>query len=102
MRLLTISKAKTDAPWKAAQGLLSLKEPPENGLGYGTGERSGTSRPDELRDTILQTLKEIVTLGADDPEMISLMALFEENVGPDTVSDLTTRVITPSAGEGCH
>ncbi|WP_440408712.1 chromosomal replication initiator DnaA [Neorhizobium petrolearium] len=94
VRLLTISQKEGDTPWKAAQRLLSLKEPPENGLGYGTGERSGTSRPEELRETILRTMKEIVTLGAKDPEMISLMGLFEENVGPDTISDLTTRVIS--------
>ena len=32
-------------------------------------------------------------MGAKDPEMISLMGFFEENVGPDTISDFTTRVI---------
>ncbi len=99
IRLLSISAKEGDAAWKSAQVQLSLKEPPENGLGYGTGERSGTSRPNELRDTVLRTLNEIITLGAKDPEMISLMALFEENVGPDTISDLTTRVITPQLAE---
>jgi hypothetical protein len=28
-----------------------------------------------------------------DPEMISLMGFFEEDVGPDTISDMTTTVI---------
>ncbi|MGR9324667.1 chromosomal replication initiator DnaA [Rhizobium leguminosarum] len=93
VRLLVISKREGDAPWKTAQKLLNLQEPPENGLGYGSGERAGSSRPDELRDTILRTTKEIVDLGVDDPEMISLMGFFEENVGPDTISDLTTRII---------
>lgn len=41
----------------------------------------------------MRTSKEIITLGASDPEMISLMGFFEENVGPDTISDFTTRVI---------
>jgi hypothetical protein len=41
----------------------------------------------------LRTTKEIVDLGARDPEMISLMGFFEERVGPDTISDFTTRVI---------
>lgn len=95
VRALVVCENEGDVAWKGAQKLLSLKEPPENGLGYGTGDRSGASRPLELRDTILRTLNEIVKLGAKDPEMISLMALFEENVGPDTISDLTTRVITP-------
>jgi len=99
IRLLSMSEKEGDAAWKSAQVQLSLKEPLENGLGYGTGERSGTSRPNELRDTVLRTLNEIITLGAKDPEMISMMALFEENVGPDTISDLTTRAITPQLAD---
>jgi hypothetical protein len=35
----------------------------------------------------------LITLGASDPEMISLMGFFEEDVGPDTISDMTTTVI---------
>lgn len=94
-RLLAISAREGDAPWKAAQRLLELSEAPFNGLGYGRGDRDGSSRPDGLRDTILRTSKEVVQLGQADPEMISLMGFFEENVGPDTISDLTSRIIFP-------
>jgi hypothetical protein len=93
IRLLVISEAEGDAAWRAAQRLLNLREPPENGLGYGGSGRSGSSRPDEVRDAIIRTTKQIVDLGARDPEMISLMGFFEERVGPDTISDFTTRVI---------
>lgn len=93
IRLLSISEAERDAPWRAAARLLDLHEPPENGLGYGGSGRSGSSRPDQVRDAIMRTSKEIIQLGAKDPEMISLMGFFEENVGPDTISDFTTRVI---------
>jgi hypothetical protein len=93
VRLLVISQAQGDAAWRAAQRLLDLREPPENGLGYGGSGRSGSSRPDDVRDSIMRTAKEIVDLGARDPEMISLMGFFEERVGPDTISDFTTRVI---------
>ena len=93
VRLLAISQTEGDAPWRAAQRLLNLREPPENGLGYGGSGRSGSSRPDEVRDAIIRTAKEIVELGSRDPEMISLMGFFEEKVGPDTISDFTTRVI---------
>lgn len=93
VRLLTISRAENDAPWKAARRQLDLREPPENGLGYGGSGRSGSSRPEDIRESILRTCKEIITLGASDPEMISLMGFFEEDVGPDTISDLTTTVI---------
>ncbi len=93
VRILTISKAENDAAWKGARRQLDLSEPPENGLGYGGSGRSGSSRPKDIRETILRTSKEIITLGASDPEMISLMGFFEEDVGPDTISDLTTTVI---------
>jgi hypothetical protein len=93
VRLLAMSAAENDAAWKAARRQLDLSEPPENGLGYGGSGRSGSSRPDHIREAILRTSKEIVTLGAKDPEMISLMGFFEEDVGPDTISDLTTTVI---------
>jgi len=95
IRLLIISHREGDAPWRAARQLLNLREPPENGLGFGSGDRPGTSRPDRVRETILRTTKEIVDLGARDPEMISLMGFFEEDVGPDTISDFTSRVIAP-------
>jgi hypothetical protein len=93
VRMLNISKAEDDAAWKGAQRQLDLSEPPENGLGYGGSGRSGNSRPEDIREAILRTSKEIITLGASDPEMISLMGFFEEDVGPDTISDVTTTVI---------
>lgn len=96
VRLLSISEREGDAAWKGARRHLDLREPPQTGLGYGGSSRSGSSRPVEVRDAIMRTSKEIVDLGAKDPEMISLMGFFEENVGPDTISDFTTRVIIDS------
>ena len=93
VRMLAISKTESDVAWKGARRQLDLREPPENGLGYGGSGRSGSSRPEDIREEILRTSKEIITLGASDPEMISLMGFFEEGVGPDTISDLTTTVI---------
>lgn len=99
VRMLAISQKEGDAAWKAARSQLDLSEPPENGLGYGGTNRSGNSRPEDIREAILRTSKEIITLGANDPEMISLMGFFEENVGPDTISDMTTTVIMDDLAE---
>jgi hypothetical protein len=93
VRMLNISRVEDDVAWKAARRQLDLSEPPENGLGYGGSGRSGNSRPEDVREAILRTSKEIITLGVSDPEMISLMGFFEEDVGPDTISDMTTTVI---------
>jgi hypothetical protein len=57
VRMLTISKAENDAAWKGARRQLDLREPPENGLGYGGSGRSGSSRPKEIREAILRTSK---------------------------------------------
>lgn len=99
IRLLLLSENENDAAWKAAYLQLDLREPPENGLGYGGSRRAGSSRPEEIRLGILRTSNQIVKLGTRDPEMISLMAFFEEGVGPDTISDLTTRVIVQELAE---
>lgn len=99
VRLIFISQNEGDAAWKAAERLLDLSEPPENGLGFGSSGRSGSSRPEKVRYAIMKTAKEIVALGSKDPEMISLMGFFEENVGPDTISDFTMKVITKRLAE---
>lgn len=71
IRLLAISEAEGDVAWKAARRLLDLQEPPENGLGYGGSGRSGSSRPDVVRLSMMRTAKDIIKLGSKDPEMIS-------------------------------
>lgn len=93
IRLLTLCKNEGDTAWRAAYEQLDLSEAYANGLGYGSGSRSGSSRPKSVRTAILQTTREIVSLGANDPEMISLMNFIEKGVGPDTLSDFTTNVI---------
>ena len=55
VRMLAISKAENDAAWKGARRQLNLSEPPENGLGYGGSGRSGSSRPEDIREAILRT-----------------------------------------------
>lgn len=99
VRLIAISETEGDAAWKGAVRLLDLREPPQTGLGYGGSSRSGSSRPSKIRDAIMRTSKEIIVLGSKDPEMISLMGFFEKDVGPDTISDFTTRVIIESLGK---
>lgn len=90
VRLLAISEQQGDAAWVGAARLLSLKEPAENGLGYSRSKRPGASRPKDVRNQLLQTIKNVIRLGSKDPEMLSLMGFLEEGVGPDTISDFTT------------
>lgn len=93
--LLDINRAEGDAAWKGAFRALDLSERSETGLGYGGASTSGSSRPPSLRNTILRTAKEIITLGEKNPNIIPMMGLFEEGVGPDTISDMATTFLLP-------
>lgn len=95
IKLLRVSQSKGDKAWRDSYKYLSLDERAETGLGYGGSSTSGSSRSDEIKQKILSTAKEIINLGEDDPEVISLMGLFEEGIGPDTISDMTTNFILP-------
>lgn len=102
VRLLAMSEKECDPAWAAAEKLLSLKEPPENGLGYSRSARAGTSRPEDVRTKLLRTLKLVISLGSKDPEMLSLMGFLEEGVGPDTISDFTTIAMTTALSQVTH
>ena len=93
--LLDLSQSTGDVAWKGAYNALNLDERSETGLGYGGASTSGSSRPPSLRNQILKTTKEIITLGVKNPDVIPLMGIFEEGVGPDTLSDMTTNYILP-------
>lgn len=94
--LLAASKTVDDPAWKAAREFVDLSERSETCLGYGGSSIRGNSGSEQLRERILITTKQIIALGEDNPEIISLMGMFEDGVGPDTISDLTTLAILPA------
>lgn len=93
IKLIGVSKREDDVAWKGAKRLLNLDECPETHLGYGGSRTTGSSRPDELRVQILRTVQEIIALGETDPTLLSLVGLFEEGVGPDTIGDFASHCI---------
>lgn len=95
LKLLMATRNDNDPAWTAAMGLLNLNERRETCLGYGGSGVSGSSRPDSLKVRILKTTQQVLNLGIDNPEIISFMGVFEADVGPDTISDLTTNTIFP-------
>jgi hypothetical protein len=88
--LLKGSKSPGDAPWRAAAKRMRVPEIKWTCLGYGAQSIFGTGSGPSV-----QTAKEIVDLGVEDPELFAAMALFEEGFGPDSVSDMTTNIIMP-------
>jgi len=99
VRLLRASSAVNDVAWKAADKLLTFKEPKETCLGYGDRTISGSAIGSLYRMRIITTAKEIVDLGVVDPELFALLGLLEEGIGPDRISDLTTHSILPALGQ---
>jgi hypothetical protein len=96
IRLLKVSKTPGDAPWRAAEKILTLNELPELCLGYGGNTTRGRGLAKKTRQKVLATAKEIVDLGIDDPELFSLIGLLEDGVGPDTIGDMTAKAILPA------
>jgi hypothetical protein len=93
--LLIATPTNSGPAWTSALKFLDLHERREACLGYGGRGTSGSSRPASLKARILTTAREIVNLGMKNPEIIGLMGILEEKVGPDTISDLTTNSIMP-------
>lgn len=64
-------------------------------LGYGVASVTGSGFGPKKRSKVLRTAKEIVDLGVEDPDVFLLIPLLEESIGPDLISDMTTRIIAP-------
>lgn len=61
-------------------------------LGLSRGKK-GRGFGQQFRQIIIKDMKDIIDLGADDPEVFHLMGLFEDNVGPDRLSDMNLLVL---------
>lgn len=92
VKLLTVSKFEDDVAWKAAKKLFKFSEISWTCLGYGASVR-GSGFGADLISTTLDTASQIVKLGIEDPDFFMALALFEEGIGPDRISDMTTNII---------
>ena len=95
IKFLQATTTINDVAWRTARRLLSFPEIKWTCLGYGALSVSGSGSGSGLTDQLFDTACEIVRLGVDDPDLFVAMALFEEGIGPDRISDMTTNVIFP-------
>lgn len=93
--LLKASKRIDDPAWKAARKMLVFPEVSGTCLGYGAGSIRGSGFGSKLSERILRLASEIVEIGIESPELFPAMALFEPDIGPDRISDMTTNIIFP-------
>lgn len=79
---------------------LNLFDFPENKgvngicLGFSEGN-SGSAFGPILSEQVINTAYDIVKAGVDDPEFFQLLPLFQDNVGPDRLSDMIATIILP-------
>jgi hypothetical protein len=95
IKLLAASKTNGDTPWRNARRMMEFPELKFTCLGYGGQSVSGSGSGVFTTDGVLQTAKEIVDIGVDDPDLFVAMGLFESGIGPDRISDMATNVILP-------
>lgn len=88
-----LKKAKPgDKIYKAA--LSKFDFPEVNGINLGFSEGThGAGFGLRLRKQIIKDAYEIIQSGSEQPEIFHLVSLFEDNVGPDRLSDMIARII---------
>ncbi len=94
-KLLLKSKEVGDLPWNAAVKRMDLSE--KGGLsgtclGYAKHSIHGHGFGPKLTERFLRSAKQIIDLGVEDPEMFSLLSLFEKDIGPDLISDMVASI----------
>lgn len=98
-KLLANITGVEDPVFRAADKQLSFLEFRGTCLGYGSGSIRGSALPRDVRHRILATARRIVELGVRDPELFTLIPLLEDDVGPDSISDMTSHVIAKRLAE---
>lgn len=90
--LLKLSKTSEDRTYKTAYKLFDFSE--VNGINLGFSEsKFGAGFGKELRKRIIADAYEIIHKGSEYPEIFQLVSLFEDNVGPDRLSDMIATII---------
>lgn len=94
IRLLKQAKStsKSDIFWKRALNSFKMNEIKGFSIGYSTSTQ-GSGIGDKKKLQILTNIKEIVDAGNDDPAIFELVGAFEDGIGPDLISDMTTNIL---------
>lgn len=92
MAIIKSIESPRDRMWRQADSMLSFPEVSGLAIGYAKGVRGSGIGP-KIRAQILSTVISIVKAGTDNPEIFELVGVFESNIGPDRISDMTAKVI---------
>jgi hypothetical protein len=92
IRLLRVVTVEDDPAWRAAYKLFDFPEVPGTCLGYGAATIRGSGWGPELRRKTLRVASKIVEIGVKEPDLFPALALFEDEIGPDRLSDMTANI----------
>lgn len=92
MKYLRASKLKNDVPWRAAKKEFNFSEVSFTCLGY-SSTIHGSGWGEQITNSTMDVAKQIIDLGVDDTDFFMGLSLFEEGIGPDRISDMTTNII---------
>ena len=94
IKLLSACKIDNDSDiaWRTAKKLFSFSEIGWTCLGYGSSAKGSGFGPQLVNNT-MKTAHQIVSMDIDDPDLFMVMSLFEEGIGADRISDMTTNII---------
>jgi len=93
LKLLALSSTRGDRMWREAASILSTRELKGLCIGYSAGGTGGSGMGPKYRAKLLNTAKQIVDAGINDPSIFMLVGLLEEGVGCDRISDMIARMI---------
>lgn len=91
--VITLLKTKNRKARAIAHRRLILTEVRGVGIGYGSESDDGSAIGPELARRLLVTAEELLEMGISDPAIFEVMGLFEEDFGPDRLSDALIRIL---------
>ena len=92
-RLIKLSSSSRDPFYRKAVSRLTFRETKGVGIGFGKGTDDGSGIGPVLAKRLVDTAKMIQGRSIDDPAIFELLGLFEEDFGPDRLSDLTVHIL---------
>jgi hypothetical protein len=92
-RAVIKSKQYEDPWWIAARDRVAVKEIQGVGIGFSSGKDTGNAIGKKLADQLLKTAQFIHQHGIEDPVAFELLGLFEDNFGPDRLSDFVINAL---------
>lgn len=94
IEILNGSATAGDYAWRNAERLFEFPEIRFTHLGYLSG-KVGSGSGEKIRASLMANCREAIRLGIRNPNLFLVLALFEDKVGADRISDMVTGIALP-------